>query len=149
MSTLCKFSDIMLDISSFFIGHIEKKSGAKWCPFGNSSTRGAELRTIKQLPKGSYFGSLFFSVHVSLRQTEEGMCMKNRNLKKFWSDWPLTTSSGLCLPALRIFRYSFFQLPCNGCALLWLTVNDHEHFMKIYSSQGSSWGRSSESEIQI
>ena len=35
----------------------------KWCPFGRgavSSTRGAELRTNKQLSKGSYFGSLFF-----------------------------------------------------------------------------------------
>ena len=67
--------------------YIGKTSGAtraplvnrfeKWCPFGmgvavffsyvflmfrisgNSSTRGAELLTSKQLLRGSYFGSLF------------------------------------------------------------------------------------------
>ncbi len=34
----------------------------------NSSTRGAELRTSKQLPKGSYFGSLFSQCRHSIQR---------------------------------------------------------------------------------
>ncbi len=48
----------------------------------NSSTRGAELRTSKQLPKGSYFGSLFFlSVvygHITWKR-QKRLCLHGSN----------------------------------------------------------------------
>ncbi len=64
--------------------------------FQNSFTRGAELRTSKHLPKGSYFGSLFF-----LSACTYGLCVsiQHGKIKDFVAKEIYNTGHGRCLNA--------------------------------------------------